>query len=109
MIGKLFSSPPKAELTKAFKKTRFVSGTQFDAPKPVEIVRQSMPYGQVGGEAGLFFIGFAEDPYNFEYMLDRMVGATADGLSDHIMKFSRCVEGSYWYFPSEQELKQMAK
>jgi Dyp-type peroxidase family len=87
---------------------RMTSGTEFNAKKPVEMVRQSMPYGTVGGESGLFFIGFAESPANFEYMLDRMVGATADGLSDDIMRLARCVSGNYWYFPSVEELKKFS-
>jgi len=87
---------------------RMTSGPAFNAPKPVQIVRQSMPYGTVGAEAGLFFIGFAESPKNFDYMLDRMVGATTDKLSDEVMRFGKCVEGSYWYFPSAEELKTLA-
>jgi Dyp-type peroxidase family len=87
---------------------RMTSGPAFGAPKPVQIVRQSMPYGTVGGESGLFFIAFAESPKNFDYMLDRMVGATEDKLSDEVMRFGRCVAGNYWYFPSAEELKLMA-
>jgi Dyp-type peroxidase family len=87
---------------------RMTSGPAPGAPKPVEIVRQSMPYGTVGAEAGLFFIGFAASPYNFDYMLDRMVGATDDKLSDEVMRFGKCVAGNYWYFPSAEELKTLA-
>ena len=49
------------------------TGADFQAKKPFEIVRQSMPYGTVGGHgsSGLFFIGFAASPEKFEYMLDR--------------------------------------
>jgi len=87
---------------------RMTSGTAVGAPKPVQIVRQSMPYGSLGGESGLFFIGFAESPKNFDYMLDRMVGKTEDKISDDIMRFGKCVEGGYWYFPSTEELKSLA-
>jgi len=87
---------------------RMTSGPAPGAPKPVQIVRQSMPYGTVGGESGLFFIAFAESPKNFDYMLDRMVGATDDKLSDEVMRFGKCVAGSYWYFPSSEELKALA-
>lgn len=87
---------------------RMTSGEGFSAKKPFEIVRQSMPYGTVGGEAGLFFIAFAEDPKNFEYMLDRMVGKSDDRLHDNIMKLTTCVAGNYWYFPSKDELKKFA-
>jgi len=86
---------------------RMTTGPDFDAPAKFEIVRQSMPYGSVGGESGLFFIGFAASPQNFEYMLDRMTGTgtATDKLSDDIMRGSRCVQGTYWYFPSKDELK----
>ncbi|CAL1539657.1 unnamed protein product [Lymnaea stagnalis] len=87
---------------------RMTGGNGFEQPKPVEIVRQSMPFGTVGKEAGLFFIGYAADPYNFEFMLDRMVGAGGDGHSDDIMRLSKNVKGTYWYFPSQSELAKLA-
>ena len=40
-------------------------------------------------------------------MLDRMVGADKDGHSDLVMTMTKCVKGTYWYFPSEAELKGM--
>ena len=85
-----------------------VPGNSFAGPKPVEMVRQSMPYGSVSGQHGLFFIGYANNPYNFELMLDRMVGAGGDGQCDDIMKLSRCVKGSYWYFPGQADLTKLA-
>ncbi|GFO03008.1 Dyp-type peroxidase yfex-like protein [Plakobranchus ocellatus] len=87
---------------------RMTGGNGFQQPKPVEIVRQSMPFGSVSGEAGLFFIGYAADPYNFEFMLDRMVGAGGDRHSDDVMRLSKNVKGTYWYFPGEQELAKLA-
>ncbi|XP_062521548.1 dye-decolorizing peroxidase YfeX-like [Corticium candelabrum] len=87
---------------------RIVGGVEFARPKPFQIVRQSMPYGTISGEAGLFFIGYASSPKNFEFMLNRMVGADPDGLSDDIMRFTRCVAGNYWYFPPKGDLKKLA-
>jgi len=87
---------------------RMTSGNNFQATKPVEIVRQSMPFGSVGGEAGLFFIGYAADPYNFEYMLSRMVGAGGDGHSDDVMRLSKNTRGTYWYFPGAKDLAKLA-
>jgi Dyp-type peroxidase family len=87
---------------------RMVGGPELARPKPFQIVRQSMPYGNLSGEAGLFFIGYANSPANFEFMLNRMVGAGPDGLPDDIMRFTRCVSGTYWYFPSKQDLKKLA-
>ncbi|XP_005098845.1 dye-decolorizing peroxidase YfeX [Aplysia californica] len=87
---------------------RMTSGNGFQSPKPVEIVRQSMPFGTISGEAGLFFIGYAANPINFEYMLDRMVGSGGDGHSDDIMRLSKNVKGNYWYFPGAQDLAKLA-
>ena len=67
-----------------------------------------MPYGNVHDKAGLFFIGYAESPANFEFMLERMVGAGSDGQSDDIMRLTQCVKGIYWYFPGKVELKKLA-
>jgi Dyp-type peroxidase family len=87
---------------------RMVGGTTKPTTKPYELVRHSQPYGTVTGESGLFFIGYAASPENFEYMLDRMVGSHGDGVCDDIMRFSSCVSGNYWYFPSNQQLKLIA-
>lgn len=83
-----------------------LTGTALDQEAPFEIVRQSMPYGSLSKEAGLFFIAYAASPENFEYMLDRMVGARDDGHSDDIMRLSKNVKGTYWYFPGVAELKK---
>ncbi|KAK3791326.1 hypothetical protein RRG08_012512 [Elysia crispata] len=104
----------RADSTELSRKTitshvaRMTGGNSFQQPKPVEIVRQSMPFGTVSGEAGLFFIGYAADPYNFEFMLDRMVGAGGDSHNDDIMRLSKNVKGTYWYFPGAQELAKLA-
>lgn len=86
---------------------RMTSGNGFQAPKPVEIFRQSMPFGSLSGDAGLFFIGYAADPYNFEYMLNRMVGAGGEPHCDDIMRLSKNVKGNYWYFPGEKDLAKL--
>ena len=78
------------------------------AGEKIQIFRQSMPYGRLSAEAGLFFIAYARDPFHFDFMLDRMVGRCADGLDDDIMMMSRCVTGNFWYVPSQQELASLA-
>lgn len=85
---------------------RMTSGATFKAKKPVEVYRQSMPYGTLGSDAGLFFIAFAASTNNFDFMLNRMTGKTEED-SDDIMRISRCVSGNYWYFPSTQELERL--
>ncbi|KAL8609838.1 hypothetical protein ACOMHN_020673 [Nucella lapillus] len=86
---------------------RMTGGSSFQQPKPVQMVRQSMPFGTLAGEAGLFFIGYTASPSNLEFMLDRMVGAGGDGHCDDIMRLSKNVTGTYWYFPGVAELKKM--
>lgn len=86
---------------------RMTGGNDFQQKKRFEMVRQSMPFGTISSQAGLFFIGYAASPENFEFMLDRMVGAGGDGHSDDIMRISTCVKGTYWYFPSVAELKNL--
>jgi putative iron-dependent peroxidase len=71
----------------------------------IPIVRQSMPFGTVGDNRGLLFIGYSNSVNKFDKMLDRMT----DSQSDGIMKFSKCVSGNYYYIPSEIELKSFAK
>ena len=67
-----------------------------------------MPYGNLHDKAGLFFIAYAASPENFEFMLDRMVGADVDKECDDIMRLTKCVKGTYWYFPGKEELKKLA-
>jgi len=69
-----------------------------------EIVNLSQAYGTLSTDAGLFFCAYASDPCAFEFMLDRMVGAGCDSACDDVMKMSKCVKGTYWYFPACHEL-----
>ncbi|CAH8567510.1 unnamed protein product [Schistosoma mattheei] len=71
------------------------------------IVRQSQPYGTLSGEAGLLFIAYAAEIKNFNFMLDRMTGDTEDKEIDDVMRFSHCVTGNYWYFPSLTEFHHL--
>ncbi|KRZ80166.1 Sodium-dependent phosphate transport protein 2A, partial [Trichinella papuae] len=86
---------------------RMTSGPEYKSKKPFQIYRQSMPYGTISDEAGLFFIAFANSTINFDYMLDRLVGNKGDGLFDHLMLFSRCVSSNYWYFPMTKKLRRI--
>ena len=67
-----------------------------------------MPYGSLSGDAGLFFIGYSASPQNLEFMLSNMVGAGVDGHSDDVMRLTKCVKGTYFYFPGANELKKLA-
>ncbi|KAK2150537.1 hypothetical protein LSH36_401g00069 [Paralvinella palmiformis] len=87
---------------------RMTGGDNFQQRKRYQIVRQSMPYGNLHDKAGLFFIAYAASPEKFEYMLDRMVGADVDKECDDIMRLTKCVKGTYWYFPGKEQLKKLA-
>jgi len=87
---------------------RMNGGTEYQDPPPVEIVRQAQPFGHLCSEAGIIYMAFANDPNNFEFLLDRMVGASCDGGHDDIMKITCNTKGSYWYFPGLCELRQLS-
>jgi putative iron-dependent peroxidase len=75
----------------------------------LEIVRQSMTYGDVT-QHGLFFLAFSSDLNIIKRMLYRMVGKDTQigedaHFHDHLMKFTKAVRGQYWYVPSTLELQ----
>ncbi len=76
--------------------------------KELEIVRHSFPYGTTT-EAGLFFIAYTQDLGIPERMLSRMLGASGDGLHDHLMDFTRAVSGASFFAPSQPVLRRLAR
>ena len=74
----------------------------------LKIVRHSYPYGNPTGDSGLFFIAYARDLTIFEKMLNRMFGATDDGLHDHLIDYTRAVSGAFFFTPSLEVLKKFA-
>ena len=64
----------------------------------LSIVRQSLPYGTVGGERGLYFISYCKSPRPFTLMLARMY-TRRDGPSDHLLQFTRAVTGAAYFVP----------
>eukprot|EP00455_Lapot_gusevi_P046169 TRINITY_DN6033_c0_g1_i2.p1 TRINITY_DN6033_c0_g1~~TRINITY_DN6033_c0_g1_i2.p1 ORF type:complete len:395 (+),score=132.58 TRINITY_DN6033_c0_g1_i2:100-1185(+) len=89
--------------------TSHVSRMRDAQGNKIPIVRQSMPYGRIGSDAGLFFIAYANSTSKFDTMLDRMTGETSDKLHDDVMRFTRCVAGTYWYVPSVDELNKISQ
>lgn len=69
----------------------------------IEIFRRSVPYGTVA-EIGLYFIAFSAEISRYEIMLSRMFGTSGDGLSDHLMSFTKPVTGSFFFAPSVEVL-----
>jgi putative iron-dependent peroxidase len=74
----------------------------------LEIVRHSFPYGTVS-EKGLFFIAYCKTLDIPEKMLRRMMGASGDGLYDHLMDFSQAVSGANFFAPSVEVLKSLGR
>lgn len=72
----------------------------------MKIYRRSAPYGNAT-EKGLMFLCFACSQKRIQIQLERMVGCTEDGLSDHLMKYSEAVSGSYFYAPSQTQLDKL--
>jgi len=99
------TKPDSAELSKkVMPKTSHVARMRDENFQKIPIVRQSMPFGTVGGERGLLFIAYSNNPANFDKMLDRMVGKQGGSENDAIMSFSNCVASQYFYVPSAKEL-----
>ena len=61
------------------------------------VLRRSMPFAQTYGE-GLMFVAFGKTLDAFEVKLRRMVGLE-DGIADALFRFSRPVNGAYYWCP----------
>lgn len=79
-----------------------------EAGEELEIVRHSFPYGTVS-EHGLFFIAYTRNLDIPDTMLRRMLGASGDGLHDHLMDYTRAVSGATFFAPSLQTLKSLGR
>ncbi|MCU5771096.1 Dyp-type peroxidase [Erwiniaceae bacterium BAC15a-03b] len=69
----------------------------------LKILRQSLPYGTVSGNNGLFFIAYCATLYNIEQQLLSMFGEH-DGKFDAMLRFTKPVSGSYFFAPSLDQL-----
>jgi putative iron-dependent peroxidase len=67
------------------------------------IYRRNTPYASAT-QTGTLFIGATNDPPLMIEMLERMFGASGDGLIDHVVLFSDAVTGSWYFVPSFEEL-----
>lgn len=61
------------------------------------VLRRSMPFAQTYGE-GLMFVAFGKTLDAFEVQLRRMAGLD-DGIADALFRFSRPVNGAYYWCP----------
>jgi putative iron-dependent peroxidase len=77
--------------------------------KQLEIVRDNMPFGDVGkGEYGTYFIGYARSPHRIEQMLVNMFVGRPPGNYDRLLDFSRAVTGTLFFVPSATFLEEVA-
>ncbi|MEI6893299.1 MAG: Dyp-type peroxidase [Colwellia sp.] len=70
-----------------------------DQGKSIEIVRQSMPYGDMKRK-GLFFVSYCHSPKPFEIMLKSMIHGDGHGNCDHLLKYTQAETGSAFFAPS---------
>lgn len=75
------------------------SGLKDDEGNAIEILRQSMPYGDMQ-EQGLFFISCCKTPLNFEVMLRSMIVGDNKGHYDHLLDYTQAVTGAAFFAPS---------
>ncbi len=83
--------------------------TIVENEKQLEIVRDNMPFGDVGkGEFGTYFIGYARSPHRIEQMLVNMFVGRPPGNYDRLLDFSRAVTGTLFFVPSATFLETVA-
>jgi len=69
--------------------------------KEFQIVRDNMPFGQVGtGEFGTYFIGYCRTPRVTEQMIENMFVGRPPGNYDRLLDFSRAVTGTLFFVPT---------
>ena len=79
-----------------------------DEGQSIEIVRQSMPYGDMKRK-GLFFVSYCHSPKPFEMMLSSMIHGDAHGHSDHLLKYTQAETGSAFFAPSLKFLTKIVE
>lgn len=75
--------------------------------KSIEILRQSMPYGDMKLQ-GLMFVAYCQSPEPFELMLKSMIEGDEHGHSDHLLKYTQAETGAAFFAPSLNFLSQLA-
>jgi len=70
-----------------------------DEGDAIEILRQSMPYGDMKCQ-GLFFVSYCQTPKSFEVMLKSMIHGDEHGNVDHLLKYTQAETGAAFFAPS---------
>lgn len=76
--------------------------------KSIEILRHSMPYGDMSVQ-GLFFVSFAKSPKPFTKMLHSMIFGDEEGVYDKLLDYTTAETGSAFFAPSVNFIKSQAK
>lgn len=76
-----------------------------DFGQPMEILRQSMPYGDMRIQ-GLYFMSCCKTPEHFERMLQSMLKGDGHGNSDALLNYTQAETGAAFFAPSRTFLKQ---
>ena len=98
-----FSSEDKA----AFAHTKRTSLKDEDG-KSIEMLRQSMPYGDMGVQ-GLYFVSCAKSPKPFTQMLHSMIFGDENGAYDKLLDYTTAETGAAFFAPSVNFIKDQAK
>lgn len=75
--------------------------------KSIEILRQSMPYGDLKIQ-GLYFVSCGKSPKPFKLMLQNMIYGDENGEYDKLLDFTNAETGAAFFAPSIQFIKQQA-
>lgn len=70
-----------------------------DDGESIEILRQSMPYGDMKTQ-GLFFVSYCHKPEPFTIMLKSMIQGDEQGNFDHMLKYTEAQTGVAFFAPS---------
>ena len=77
-----------------------------DAGRSLEILRHSMPYGNLS-QRGLLFASYGRSPEPFTRMLESMISGDIQGHTDHLLKYSVAVTGQAFFAPSVEWLEAL--
>lgn len=75
--------------------------------KPLQILRQSMPYGDMTTQ-GLFFVSCAKSPKPYTRILKSMVFGDEQGRYDRLLDYTHAETGAAFFAPSVTFIKQQA-
>jgi len=78
-----------------------------DEGNTIEILRQSMPYGDMKCQ-GLFFVSYCHSPKPFALMLKSMIHGDEHGNVDHLLKYTQAETGAAFFAPSLTFLTELA-